>query len=84
MRYRIEIRQTARKQLRRLPADVAGRIVAHVYALEENPRPRGARKLTSREEWRIRVGDWRVLYEIDDAQQVVTIAVVKSRQSAYG
>lgn len=83
MRYRIEIRQTARKQLRRLPADVVSRIVLRIYALEKNPRPSGSRRLTGREEWRIRVGDWRVLYEIDDAQQLVTIGAVKSRQRAY-
>ncbi len=83
MTYRVEIRETARKQLRRFPADLVRRIVARMYALEDSPKPRGARKLSAREEWRIRVGDWRIIYEIDDDRKVVTIAAVKSRQSAY-
>lgn len=51
--------------------------------LADDPRPHDVRKLIRGLGWRIRVGDWRIIYEIDDDRKVVTVAAVKSRQSAY-
>ena len=52
-------------------------------ALAEKPRPEGCSKLTGREAWRIRVGDYRVIYEIHDDRQVVIIVVIRHRKDAY-
>jgi mRNA interferase RelE/StbE len=81
--YRLEIRETAEKQMRRLPANVFSSINDKILALREEPRPHGVKKLAGGLGWRIRVGEWRVIYEVDDEHSRVVIAAVKSRQSAY-
>jgi len=81
--YRLEISPAAEKQMRRLPDNIFRSVDAHIKALQENPRPRGCRKLASTEGWRIRIGLWRVIYSIDDNRGVVNILAVKPRQSAY-
>ena len=53
-------------------------------SLEENPRPRGVQKLSGREEYRLRVGDYRILYVIDDGNHTVTIVAVGHRHEVYG
>ena len=60
-------------------------MIAAIRALGETPRPRGARKLhgSPRDDYRIRVGDYRVLYEVDDAAQLVRIMRVRHRREAY-
>lgn len=64
---RIVIAQQAERDLRRLPADIFQRVVPEIKALAQTPRPPGCRKLTgSKSDYRIRVGDYRVLYEIGD------------------
>ncbi len=79
--YRIEFldRRTQRELDRVLEPDYS-RIVTALLGLENDPRPPGCRKLRGLEGWRIRVGNWRVIYSIDDAQQVVTIVAVKRRR----
>jgi mRNA interferase RelE/StbE len=73
--YEIGFRAGVRKDLRRIPkADVA-RIMERITALADNPRPPGAEKLSMRERYRIRQGDYRIVYEIKD--RVVTVWVVK-------
>jgi mRNA interferase RelE/StbE len=55
-----------------------------IESLAEDPRPRGALKLTgTASSWRVRVGDWRVLYTIDDNQRVVDVAAIRHRGDAY-
>lgn len=67
-RYRVALTSSAEKELRRLPADVVVRIVPRIENLGAVPRPHGCKKLKGGDkEWRIRVGDYRVVYEIDDA-----------------
>ena len=80
-RYRVELldRKT-RRQLDRVPQPDFTRITEATLKLEDNPRPAGCRKLRGLDGWRIRVGDWRVIYHIDDREQVVTIVEVRRRR----
>lgn len=79
MTYRIEFRPAARRDLKDLPRDVLDRVSRKISALAENPRPLGVEKLSGSEEdfYRIRVGDYRVLYRIED--KVLLIIIIKSR-----
>jgi len=80
-RYRVELldRQTQR-QLDRLREPDLGRIAQAILRLEENPRPPGYRKLRGLDGWRIRVGNWRVIYHINDQERIVTLVEVRRRR----
>jgi mRNA interferase RelE/StbE len=81
--YSLSILRRAQKELAQIPHGDYERIVEAVRGLAENPRPAGCRKLAAREGWRIRVGDFRVIYEIDDGQRSVTILHVGNRRDVY-
>lgn len=82
--YRLEIRRTAERDLRRLPRSAFERLNEQILSLREDPRPPGVRKLKGKlEGWRVRVGQYRILYEIDDEERVVTIARVRHRRDVY-
>jgi mRNA interferase RelE/StbE len=84
MAYRIFLRPAAVRDLNSLQGDVRERIEQAIDRLAENPRPHGSKKLVGFEnEWRLRVGEYRVLYVIDDATKRVTIARVAHRREAY-
>ena len=79
--YRVELldRRT-RKELDRIPEPDFGRIAAALLKLEDDPRPPRCRKLRGSEGWRIRVGDWRIIYHINDEDHIVTIVAVRRRR----
>jgi len=81
--YAVEVAGGAQKQLERVPAEVQSRILVALEGLAEAPRPDGCSKLAGREAWRIRVGDYRILYEIDDNGQRVPVVVIRHRKDAY-
>jgi mRNA interferase RelE/StbE len=82
--YRVLLERAAEKDLSRLSSEVHVRVIAAIQALANNPRPPGCRKLTgSNHDWRIRVGDYRVLYEIADQIRVVRVNRVRHRREAY-
>jgi len=82
--YTITFAQSARKELERLSASVVSRIFPRIEALAQNPRPLGCRKLRGFENlWRIRVGDYRVIYQVFDDEMVVDIVAVRHRSQAY-
>ena len=85
MSYTVRLESSAEHELRHLPPDVLRRIDAKLTALAREPRPRGAVKLQGREqnEWRVRVGDYRLLYTVDDDARVVSVYRIRSRGSAY-
>jgi mRNA interferase RelE/StbE len=83
MSYKVLIRRGAQKELARLPDAAYERVKNAIRRLAEEPRPRGCRKLSGRNGWRIRAGDYRVIYEIDDSQQVVTVFHVGHRRDIY-
>lgn len=80
MNYTISILRLAQKELGELPVEAYERIRDSILALAEDPRPSGCVKLTNRQGWRIRVGCYRVIYEIDDKQRIVTILVISHRR----
>ena len=82
--YSVLLRPAAQRDLDRLPPAVYRRVIEALTKLEQEPRPRGSKKLTGREnEWRLRVGAYRVLYEIDDKAEVVRIFRIRHRREVY-
>jgi mRNA interferase RelE/StbE len=82
--YEVYLEKAAENDLKRLPTTAFHRIIPQIRTLAENPRPSGCRKLTgSKNDWRIRIGDYRVLYEIDEKAKAVRIMRVRHRREAY-
>jgi mRNA interferase RelE/StbE len=82
--YRVLLERAAEKDLARLSSEIHNRIIPAIQALATNPRPPGCRKLAgSKHDWRIRVGDYRVIYEIADEIRVVRINRVRHRREVY-
>ena len=84
MAYGLVLTRAARKDLDRLPREVLERADSLILALAENPRPFGSEKLQGFENlYRLRVGKYRIIYEIDKTASIVTIAKVEHRKSVY-
>lgn len=81
--YRVEIEWSAWEEITALPERLKDRIVDAIEALELNPRPSGCKKLKASPYYRIRVGDYRVIYSIEDAVLLVVIVEVPNRKDAY-
>ncbi|MGH2403950.1 MAG: type II toxin-antitoxin system RelE family toxin [bacterium] len=82
--YRLEVKRSAEKELRALSQELIDRIWTRIRALTTNPRPRGAKKLAGDVPgYRLRVGDYRILYEIDDTERLVSVRQVRHRRDAY-
>lgn len=82
--YRIEFTPAADRDFRRLPRDIQTRLRPKIDALGENPRPRGGEALASEEGlYRIRVGDYRIVYQIRDQVLVVVLVRIRHRREAY-
>jgi mRNA interferase RelE/StbE len=82
--YQILLERSAERDLKRLSADVHDCVIEAIKELAGNPRPPGCRKLVgSRNDWRIRVGDYRVIYEIADAIRIVRVNRVRHRREIY-
>ena len=83
MSYQVLLKRSAEKELDALPASVRERIVARLLDLEENPRPVGVSKLQGQTSYRLRVGNYRVLYTIEDTDRLVTIYAIGHRREVY-
>jgi mRNA interferase RelE/StbE len=82
--YSLVIKSSAQKELDALDDSVFRRIDRKVLALAENSRPTGCKKLKGyKDQWRIRIGDWRVVYFIDDSAKRVSITRVAHRREVY-
>ena len=83
--YKIVFSKTATKDLRNLPNIELQKIYSKIKLLEENPRPHGCKKLSGEKEdlWRIRIGDYRVIYSIDDLVTIVDIRRIGHRREIY-
>lgn len=82
--YYILLERSAEKDPSRLSSEIHDRVIVAIQALANNPRPSGCRKLTgSKNDWRIRVGDYRVVYEIADEIRVVRVNRVRHRREVY-
>jgi mRNA interferase RelE/StbE len=84
MAFRIEWKKSTRKDLRKLPSSMADRIVEAVENLAENPFPHGVEKLSGSEHaYRIRLGDYRIVYEVVRESKLVEIQRVRHRKDVY-
>jgi len=83
-KYAIEVKPSAHKELEKLSDPIIGRLMAKLEGLAADPRPSGCKKLRGYKDlWRIRIGDYRVVYIIDDAQKIVRITRVAHRSDVY-
>lgn len=83
MNYSVLILRRAQKELSELPTETFRRVRDTIRNLSQEPRPRGSLKLINREGWRVRVGVYRVIYDIDDREHVVTILHIGHRRDVY-
>ena len=82
--YAVEVKPPARKELEALPDDALARVVRKLETLAETPRPTGCKKLKGyKDHWRVRVGDWRVVFIIDDAAKSVSVTRIAHRREVY-
>lgn len=82
--YEVFLENAAERDLRRLPVQVFQRVISHIKALAEEPRPPGCRKIVgTKNDWRLRVGNYRIIYEIDQRAQSVRVLRVRYRREAY-
>lgn len=83
MPYRIEVRPAAARQLRKLDPQTARRIQGVIALLADDPRPPASRPLTGRPAWRVRVGDYRVIYTIEDDRLVIVVIAIGRGRDVY-
>ena len=85
MNYQVLLEGRAQKELEALPGVILKRVDVKLQALAKDPRPPGATKLQGKEGqgWRIRVGDYRILYTVDDTARVVGVYRIKHRREVY-
>jgi mRNA interferase RelE/StbE len=81
--YNVGLRASAEKELRKIPASDLARLIERIAALAGNPRPEGASKLSGEERYRIRQGDYRIVYAIDDRGKTVLIVKIGNRGDIY-
>ena len=82
-RYRVEFRPAAARQLRKIEPQSRERLRGAITLLAEDPRPPASRQLRGRPGWRVRVGDYRIIYTIDDGLLVVAVITIGHRREAY-
>lgn len=82
-RYKIELRPAAARALRKLDPQVARRLHAAIALLAEDPRPPASRPLRGRPAWRVRVGDYRIIYTIEDDLLLIVVVTVGHRRDVY-
>ena len=82
--YDVALTSSAEKELKKLSGQLTARIVPRLENLASNPRPPGCKKLVGGDdEWRIRVGDYRLVYTIDDAKLLVEVTRIRHRSEVY-
>ena len=81
--YKIIIKSSAAKELKRLPKTDVQRITSKIQALSKEPRPQGCEKLSAQERYRIRQGNYRIIYSIEDYKLIVYVVKIAHRGSVY-
>ena len=81
--YSVRITRSAEKEVARLPAAIRRLVVSRIQALATDPRPHGSQKLADDDKYRIRQGNYRIVYTIQDAIVTVTVVRVAHRSDAY-
>ena len=83
--HEVRIGRSAKKELKSLPGTIIERVATKIDSLAEQARPAGCKKLRGADTlWRVRVGDYRIVYAVDDDAAVVEIRVIRHRKDAYG
>ena len=82
-RYRIELKKSAGKELAQIPKKDLRRVTEKIAALADNPRPKGCEKLSGQDKYRIRQGNYRILYSIEDDVLVVCVVKIAHRKESY-
>ncbi len=83
MTYRVFVQRSAQKALEKIPSEVRERFYQVLRNLSANPRPPGCKKLKDSEYWRIRISDYRAVYEINDTARTVTVLRIAHRADVY-
>ena len=84
MSYRVELTTAAARQVRKLPRPIRDRVLEGIEELGEDPRPNGSKKLAGEQTaWRIRIGDYRVIYDVFDDELVVIVVRTAHRREVY-
>jgi mRNA interferase RelE/StbE len=81
--YSVVIKRSAEKEIEHLPVGIRRLVVRRILALADDPRPHGSQKLAGEDKYRIRQGDYRVVYTIEDAIVTVTVVRVAHRSDVY-
>jgi mRNA interferase RelE/StbE len=81
--YRLIVKQSVSKDLKKIPQKDAKRIVMVIQSLAENPRPPQSKKLSGQERYRLRQGNYRILYTIEDDELIICVVKVGNRQDVY-
>lgn len=83
MPYEVHLKRSAEKELAALPRETHQKIIKRLLSLEGNPRPHRAKKLGGGERFRVRVGDYRILYTVDDSLQKIEVSALGHRREVY-
>jgi len=84
LRYQVELAASARKEVRALPREVLARVFPVLKELASTPRPAGSKKLINHlNAWRVRIGDYRIVYTIDDKEGIVEVIRLAHRGDVY-
>ena len=82
--YDVLLERRAERDLKKLPLEIFHRIIPSLKMLSENPRPSGCRKITgSKNDWRSRIGDYRIIYELDEREMAVRVIRIRHRKQVY-
>lgn len=81
--YKVDITNSARKEIKNLDSQVIKRIVEQLKSLEENPFPSGYKKLIAKDGYRIRVGDYRIIYDVLEAEKIIRVYKAGHRKDIY-
>ena len=82
-KYKIEIKKSAIKELNSIPQKDIQKIITKIHFLSSNPKPQGCTKLTNREDYRIRVGNYRIIYSINEDILIITVIKIGHRKEIY-
>jgi len=83
MNYTVLLKRSAEKELERLDLKTHDKIIKQLLALKQNPLTKGVKKLQGREGYRMRIGDYRILYEIDETEKEIEVFSVAHRKEVY-
>ena len=82
-KYKISIKKSAVKELETIPKEYLSKIISRIRSLSESPRPSGSQKLSAKEQYRLRQGDYRIIYAIEDDEKTVQIVKIGHRRDVY-